>query len=146
LTAKAEVNVEARVMVDMSATILHHGHIALLESASRLGKVVVALTSDLEIQIHKGYLPELTFEERKIVMLALGLVTDVVESPWVIDEDFLMEHRCALLVHGDDNRNLVPSELLRMYPRTVGISSSVIRARAAEIHLQEVGQARNEER
>ena len=35
-----------RVMVDMSATLIHHGHIRLLKKAAEIGEVVVALTSD----------------------------------------------------------------------------------------------------
>ena len=37
-----------RIMVDMSATLIHHGHIRLLKKAAELGDVVVALTSDAE--------------------------------------------------------------------------------------------------
>ena len=45
------MNVEKkRILVDMSATILHHGHIRLLKKASKLGVVVVALTRDKVIK------------------------------------------------------------------------------------------------
>ena len=37
------------ILVDMSATLIHHGHIRLLKKASKLGEVVVALTTDEEI-------------------------------------------------------------------------------------------------
>ena len=43
-----------RVMVDMSATILHHGHIRLLKKAKEVGNVIVALATDNEIKIHKN--------------------------------------------------------------------------------------------
>ena len=43
------------ILVDMSATLIHHGHIRLLKKASKLGEVVVALTTDEEIIKHKGY-------------------------------------------------------------------------------------------
>ena len=39
-----------RVMVDMSATLIHHGHIRLLKKAAEIGEVVVALTSDDEVK------------------------------------------------------------------------------------------------
>ena len=52
-------------MVDMSATLIHHGHIRLLKKAADIGDVIVALTTDDEIKRTKGYTPELTFEERK---------------------------------------------------------------------------------
>ena len=54
-----------RVLVDMSATLLHHGHIRLINEASKFGDVVVALTSDDEVEKAKGYLPELNFKYRK---------------------------------------------------------------------------------
>ena len=36
----------ARVMVDMSCTLLHHGHVRLLQKAAQYGDVIVALTTD----------------------------------------------------------------------------------------------------
>ena len=66
------------IVVDMSATIIHHGHIRLLKFASELGPVRVALTTDEEILNKKGYLPELNFEQRKEVLEAIKYVQDVV--------------------------------------------------------------------
>ena len=43
-----------RIMVDMSATLIHHGHIQLFRKAAELGDVVVALTSDAEEGLHAG--------------------------------------------------------------------------------------------
>ena len=39
-----------RILVDMSATLIHHGHINLLKKASKFGRVIVSLTSDQEIK------------------------------------------------------------------------------------------------
>lgn len=72
-----------RVMVDMSATLLHHGHIRLLKKAHEIGTVVVA-------------------------------------------------HNCDLLVHGNDNSNHIPEEKLVIFPRTEGISSSILRERVLD--------------
>ena len=47
-----------RILVDMSATLIHHGHIRLLKKASDYGNVIVALTTDKEILEKKGYHPE----------------------------------------------------------------------------------------
>ena len=46
-----------RIMVDMSATLIHHGHIRILKKAKELGTVIVALTTDEEILKKKGYSP-----------------------------------------------------------------------------------------
>ena len=63
-----------RILVDMSLTSLHHGHIRLLQKASLLGHVVVALCSDDEILEAKGFLPLLSFEHRKEIALAIRYV------------------------------------------------------------------------
>lgn len=119
-------------MVDMSATLIHHGHIRLLKKAAELGNVVVALTTDDEILKKKGYVPELNFEERKEILEALRCVDEVVPSPWLIDEAFVDAHRCDLLVHGSDNSNHIPEEKLVLFPRTEGISSSMLRERVLD--------------
>ena len=116
-----------RVLVDMSLTMLHHGHIRLLEKASKLGYVVVALSTDEEIFKSKGFRPILTFEHRKEIALAIRYVQEVVECKWLIDEEFLDKHNIDLLVHGDDNVNPVPPERTVIYPRTIGISSTQLR-------------------
>lgn len=118
-----------RIMVDMSATLIHHGHIRLLKKAAALGDVVVALTSDDEVRTKKGYQPELSFAERKEVLEAVKYVTEVVESPWLITEDFVNRCRCDLLVHGADNSNVIDPKRLVIFPRTEGVSSTELRER-----------------
>ena len=67
-------------MVNMSCTLLHKGRISLLQKASDLGKVIVALTTDDEIHIKKGCTPELIFEERREILLAIKYVREVFPS------------------------------------------------------------------
>ena len=62
---------DKRILVDMSLSIVHHGHIRLLKKASELGYVIVALCSDEEILKAKGFKPLLSFEERKEIALAI---------------------------------------------------------------------------
>lgn len=121
-----------RICVDMSATLIHHGHIRLLKKASQLGTVVVALTTDEEVQRTKGYKPELSFEERKEIIESIRYVDEVIPCKWLIDEAFLDEHNIDLLVHGDDNSNIVSKERLVIFPRTEGISSSEMRGRVLD--------------
>ena len=42
-----------RVLVDMSVTLLHHGHIRLLRKAATYGEVVVGLATDEDIEKFK---------------------------------------------------------------------------------------------
>lgn len=130
-----------RIMVDMSATLIHHGHIRLLKKAAALGDVVVALTSDDEVRTKKGYQPELSFAERKEVLEAVKYVTEVVESPWLITEDFVNQCRCDLLVHGVDNSNVIDPKRLVIFPRTEGVSSTELRERVirAVLSMEKIG-------
>jgi cytidyltransferase-like protein len=119
-----------RIMVDMSATLIHHGHIRLLKKASELGDVVVGLTTDSEITNKKKYLPELAFNYRKEVLESIKYVFEVVPTPWLIDEEILDQYEIDLLVHGDDNSNFIEETRLTILPRTKGVSSSEIRKNA----------------
>ena len=121
-----------RIMVDMSATLIHHGHVRLLHKAAQFGDVVVALTSDEEVKKKKGYTPELTFDERREILLAMRDVKEVVSCPWLITNEFLEQHQCDFLVHGADNSNQIPPEKLKIFPRTEGISSSLLRERVLD--------------
>lgn len=119
-------------MVDMSATLLHHGHIRLLKQAKEIGTVVVGLTSDEEVLKRKGYRPELSFECRKEILEAIKYVDEVVEIPWIITDEILRAHKIDTLFHGSDNSNDVPEKKLLIVPRTEGISSSEMRVRALD--------------
>ncbi len=116
-----------RIMVDMSATLIHHGHIRLLKKASEYGSVIVGLTTDDEIESKKHYKPELAFEFRKEILESITYVDEVVATPWLINESVLDSHDIDLLVHGDDNVNSIDKTKLKILPRTEGVSSSEIR-------------------
>ena len=120
-------HLEKRILVDMSLTILHHGHIRLLKKASDLGYVIVALCSDEEIFKAKGFKPLLSFEQRKEIALAIRYVQEVIESRYLIDEAYLDNFNIDLLVHGEDNVNPIDSNRLVIFPRTEGISSTKLR-------------------
>lgn len=117
-----------RVMVDMSASILHHGHIRLLKKASDFGVVVVGLASDEDIFNAKGFVPRLSFEYRKEILESIKYVTEVVCAPWLVTDETLDQFRCRFLVHGDDNQNSVSEERLIIFKRTPHISSTQLRA------------------
>ena len=122
-----------RIMVDMSATLIHHGHIRLLHTASKLGSVIVALTTDEEVVKKKGYQPELNFDARREILESIKYVSEVVPSPWLISTDFLNAHKVDVLLHGDDNSNDIPAHRLLVIPRTEGVSSTDIREKCYQI-------------
>ena len=129
-----------RIMVDMSATLIHHGHIRLLKKASEFGEVVVGLTTDEEILSKKGYQVELEFAHRKETLEAIKYVDEVVGTPWQITENTLDEFDIDLLVHGDDNSNDISQDRLLILPRTQGVSSTEIRDNAQRAITQKNNQ------
>jgi glycerol-3-phosphate cytidylyltransferase len=64
--------------------LLHSGHTRFLKACRRLagvdGRVVVALNTDAFIQAYKGYLPIMSFDERKEVLLGCRFVDAVVAN------------------------------------------------------------------
>ena len=124
------------VLVDMSATIIHHGHIRLLKKASQIGSVTIALTIDEEILKYKGYYPELNFQERKEILESIKYVDKVIPSPWKLALDFFKTTGAEFLIHGDDNKNDIPKKYLKIYKRTEGISSSIIRDKVIKVIAQ----------
>ena len=124
------------ILVDMSATLIHHGHIRLLKKAYNLGEVIIALTADEEILKYKGYIPELNFKERKEILESIKYVKRVIPSPWKLDLEFFKNTGADILIHGDDNKNDIPERYLKIYKRTQGISSSIIRERVMKAIIQ----------
>ena len=122
-----------RVLVDMSCTLLHHGHVRLLKKAAEHGYVIVALTTDEEILLYKGYLPELSYEQRAEIVGAIRHVDEVIPSNWLITDEFIEKNEIDIFVHGDDNMNDIQSCEVKIFPRTLGISSTQLRLGAQGI-------------
>ncbi len=127
------------ILVDMSATLIHHGHIRLLKEANKRGEVIVALTSDEEIIKHKGYEPELSYEFRKEILESIKYVEEVIKSPWHLNNDFLIKSGADYLLHGSDNSNNIDESKLIILKRTEGISSSLLRTRVTRTILTKAG-------
>ena len=121
-----------RILVDMSISILHHGHIRLLKKASNYGKVYVALATDKEIKKFKNIKPELNFSNRKEIISSIKYVSGVIKSKANIDNKFLKKHKFDFLIHGSDNKNPVDKKYVKIFERTKNISSTIIRRRAVK--------------
>ena len=122
-----------RVFVDLSATLIHHGHIRLLKKSSKFGKVIVGLSKDREIKKFKGYYPELNYNERKEIVSSIKYVDQVIPSNFFISDSFLKNNKIDIIIRGHDHKNDKFSIKKIIYPRTRGISSSNIRVRASKI-------------
>tara|TARA_X000000368_G_C22698896_1_gene565891 strand:- start:68 stop:454 length:387 start_codon:yes stop_codon:yes gene_type:complete len=116
-----------KILVDMSATLIHHGHIRLLKKAFNYGNVYVALTKDKEIKKYKGYKPELKFKYRKEVLSSIKYIKKVIPSNFHITDNFIKKHKIDFLIHGNDNKNKIQSCKIKIFKRTKEISSTILR-------------------
>ena len=115
------------ILIDMSATIIHHGHIRLINKASRSGNVIIGLTKDKEIKKFKGYIPEIKLKHRKEILVNIKKVYKVIPSNFYITSHFLKKNKIHYLVHGNDNKNVIDKKKLKIFARTPNISSTIIR-------------------
>ncbi len=119
-----------RILLDMSVTLMHHGHIRLIKKANKFGKVVIGLTRDAHIKKYKGFKPELAFKFRKEILLSIKNVKEVIPVDYYVTDNFLRKNKIDFLVHGNDNLNNINKKKLIIFKRTKNISSNLIRKRA----------------
>ena len=65
------------VYVGLAADILHKGHLNILKTAKKYGRVVVGLLTDEAIATYKPF-PLLPFDERKMVIQNIRYVSEVI--------------------------------------------------------------------
>ena len=87
--------------VGMSADIIHHGHLNILQEAAKLGDVVVGLLTDEAIASYKR-LPYMTYDERLAVVSALKDVARVIPQKTLDYVPNLEMLKPNFVVHGDD--------------------------------------------
>lgn len=120
-----------KILVDMSCTLLHHGHIRLIKKAKKFGDVYIALTSDSEIKKRKKIFPELNYSNRKEIVSSIKHVKGVIKSGFDISNDFLKKNKFDLLIHGSDNKNSIEKKYVKTFKRTKNVSSTILRKRAS---------------
>jgi len=118
------------ILLDMSATLIHHGHVRLIKKASKFGNVIIALTKDSEVKKYKGYTPEINFIHRKEILQSFKNVYKVVSCNFIITDNFLKKLKIDLIVHGNDNLNKVSKRKIKIFKKTEGISSTLIQKKA----------------
>ena len=121
-----------KIMVDMSSTLIHHGHIRLIKKAKRYGDLTIGLTTDKQIRKFKGYYPELSFKFRKEILSEIKGVKKVVPSNWLITQKFLDKHKIDILISGSDYKKRKFKTKTINFNRTKFISSSILRKKAAK--------------
>lgn len=141
-----ETKNEKVVYVGMSADLIHHGHINIIQEAQKLGKVTIGLLTDKAIASYKR-LPALTYEQRKAVIENVKGVAQVVSQEALDYVPNLKKYKPHYVVHGDDWKTGVQKEtrervieILREWggelieiPYTQGISSTQLHKYVKEI-------------
>lgn len=92
------------VYVPMAADIVHPGHINILKTAARYGKVIVGLFTDEAIASYKNA-PCMTYDQRKAVVESIRWVSEVIPQVSRDYEENLHRLQPDFMVHGKDWRD-----------------------------------------
>lgn len=98
--ALKEVN-ERTVYMCFSTEYIHSGHVAIINKAKRLGRLIIGVLSDKAVSSYKRY-PLIPFDERKQLMGNIAGVERVVEQKNLSYIENLRELKPTYVVHGDD--------------------------------------------
>ncbi len=96
----AAVN-ERTVYMCFSTEYIHSGHVAIINKARRLGRLIVGILSDEAVASYKRF-PLIPFEERKALIENISGVERVVEQKTLSYADNLRQWKPDYVVHGDD--------------------------------------------
>jgi len=90
-----------RVYVGMGVDLLHHGHINIINEASKYGEVTIGLLTDKAIASYKR-LPYLEYEHRKKIIECIKGVNEVIPQEELNYTSNLIRLKPDFVVHGDD--------------------------------------------
>ena len=134
------------VYVAMGADLLHPGHLNVIATAVKYGKVIIGLLTDSAI-VKFSRLPYMNYEQRKIIMESVKGVSEVVMQDTLDYTKNLEKIKPDFVVHGDDWKVGFQAEIrqkvidtlakwggaLVEVPYTQGISSTLINNAMREI-------------
>ena len=89
------------VYLCFSTDILHSGHMALIQKARRLGKLIVGVLTDEAVALYKR-MPLVPYSERRAMFENISGVYRVVEQNTLSYKENLKKYRPTFVVHGDD--------------------------------------------
>jgi len=107
-----------KVYVGISADLLHHGHINIINEARKFGEVTIGLLTDKAIASYKR-LPFLSYEQRKNIIENIKGVSQIVPQETLDYTTNLKELRPDYVVHGDDWKTGVQKETRRRVIETL---------------------------
>lgn len=92
---------EKIVYVGMCADLIHHGHINIINTARKLGKVVIGLLTDEAVASYKR-VPLLNYDQRKQIVESISGVAQVIPQKTLDYVENLKRVKPDFVVHGDD--------------------------------------------
>lgn len=107
-----------KVYLAMSADIIHHGHINVINEASRLGEVTVGVLTDEVIAGYKRF-PLLSFDERSAIVENIKGVARVIPQDTLDYGPNLLKLKPDYVVHGDDWRTGLQQNIRRRVIETL---------------------------
>jgi len=90
-----------KVYVAISAGLIHHGHINIINEARKLGEITLGLLTDKAIASYKK-LPHLSYDQRKTIMENIKGVKEVIPQETHDYTENLRKIKPDYVVHGDD--------------------------------------------
>lgn len=102
-------NHKKTVYVGMSADLIHHGHINIINEAKKLGRVIVGVLTDEAIASYKR-LPFLDFEHRRKIIENIKGVDETIPQDTLDYVPNLRKIKPDFVVHGDDWREGVQKQ------------------------------------
>ena len=121
------LKIRKKVLLDMSCSIIHHGHIRLIKKAAKYGDLVISLTSDKDLKKFKNLHPELSFSQRKEILLSIKYVKKVISGKFILDQKFLNKNNIDIVIQGSDYKDRKFTNKVVTFARTKNISSTLIR-------------------
>jgi glycerol-3-phosphate cytidylyltransferase len=115
-----------KVLLDMSCSIIHHGHIRLIKKAAKYGDLVISLTSDKDLKKFKNIHPELSFSQRKEILSSIKYVKKVISGKFILDQKFLNKNNIDIVIQGSDYKDRKFTNKVVTFARTKNISSTLI--------------------
>ena len=92
------------VYMCFSTDVVHGGHIAIINKAKRLGKLIVGVLSDEAVCSYRRY-PLVPYEERRALFENISGVYQVVRQETLSYRENLEKYHADYVVHGDDWRS-----------------------------------------
>ena len=89
------------ILLIFSTEYIHSGHMAIINKARRLGRLIIGVLSDEAVASYKRY-PMIPFAERKALFENLAGVERVVEQKTLSYKTVLQELKPDYVVHGND--------------------------------------------